>query len=155
MFGQVTFENVQTQPHRGPPETRSNSETIINNLLSSRLNHDSIPDAEPKYLIAVQPIPVNDVKKQCTGTAHAPTPSVTSNNVINYIEKSQIYAHSFESDEVYLRTDPCDSTGNVNLEKPLHLVIGSVTPTSVLLSWGTFLKTPYEGDIMNDCLEDG
>lgn len=26
-------------------------------------------DAEPKYLVAVQPIPVNDVKKHCTGTA--------------------------------------------------------------------------------------
>lgn len=25
-------------------------------------------DAEPKYLVAVQPIPVNDVKKQCTGS---------------------------------------------------------------------------------------
>uniref|UniRef100_A0A4W6D9J1 ABI family, member 3 (NESH) binding protein a n=1 Tax=Lates calcarifer TaxID=8187 RepID=A0A4W6D9J1_LATCA len=68
-------------------------------------------DAEPKYLIAVQPIPTNEVKKQCTG--------------------------------------------KVELEKPLHLVIGSVTPTSVLLSWGTLLKTPYEGNIMNDCLEDG
>lgn len=68
-------------------------------------------DAEPKYLIAVQPIPANDVKKQCTG--------------------------------------------KVELDKPLHLVIGSVTPTSVLLSWGTLLKTPYETNIMNDCLEDG
>uniref|UniRef100_A0A665V7U1 Target of Nesh-SH3-like n=1 Tax=Echeneis naucrates TaxID=173247 RepID=A0A665V7U1_ECHNA len=68
-------------------------------------------DAEPKYLIAVQPIPTNEVKKQCTG--------------------------------------------KVDLEKPLHLVIGSVTPTSVLLSWGTLLKTPYEGNVMNDCLEDG
>ncbi|RXM98798.1 Target of Nesh-SH3 [Acipenser ruthenus] len=68
-------------------------------------------DAEPKYLIAVQPIPDNDVKKQCTG--------------------------------------------QVNLQKPLHLIIGSVTPSSVLLSWGTFLKTPFEGNIMNDCLEDG
>ncbi|XP_028835461.1 ABI family, member 3 (NESH) binding protein b isoform X2 [Denticeps clupeoides] len=68
-------------------------------------------DAEPKYLVAVQPIPTNDVKKQCTG--------------------------------------------KVNLDKPLHLVIGSLTPTSVLLSWGTFVKTPYEGNIMNDCLEDG
>uniref|UniRef100_A0A8B9JJ13 ABI family member 3 binding protein n=1 Tax=Astyanax mexicanus TaxID=7994 RepID=A0A8B9JJ13_ASTMX len=68
-------------------------------------------DAEPKYLVAVQPIPTNDVKKQCTG--------------------------------------------KVNLDKPLHLVVGSVTPTSVLLSWGTFVKTPYEGDIMSDCLEDG
>ncbi|XP_064183209.1 target of Nesh-SH3 isoform X7 [Anguilla rostrata] len=68
-------------------------------------------DAEPKYLIAVQPIPSNDVKKHCTG--------------------------------------------KVDLDKPLHLVIGSVTPTSVLLSWGTLLKTPYDGNIMNDCLEDG
>nr|XP_055074074.1 ABI family, member 3 (NESH) binding protein b isoform X7 [Misgurnus anguillicaudatus] len=68
-------------------------------------------DAEPKYLVAVQPIPTNDVKKHCKG--------------------------------------------KVNLDKPLHLVIDSVTPTSVLLSWGTYLKTPYEGNIMNDCLEDG
>ncbi|XP_076018032.1 target of Nesh-SH3-like isoform X4 [Genypterus blacodes] len=68
-------------------------------------------DAEPKYLIAVQPIPSNDVKKECTG--------------------------------------------KVEMEKPLHLVIGSVTPTSVLLSWGTLLKTPYEGNVMDDCLEDG
>ncbi|XP_030605043.1 target of Nesh-SH3-like isoform X10 [Archocentrus centrarchus] len=68
-------------------------------------------DAEPKYLVAVQPIPVNDVKKHCTG--------------------------------------------KVNLEKPLHLVIGSVSPTAVLLSWGNYLKTPYEGNIMNECLENG
>ncbi|XP_037645286.1 target of Nesh-SH3 isoform X5 [Sebastes umbrosus] len=68
-------------------------------------------DAEPKYLIAVQPIPSNEVKKQCKG--------------------------------------------KVEMQKPLHLVIGSVTPTSVLLSWGTLLKTPYEGNVMNDCLEDG
>lgn len=25
-------------------------------------------DAEPKYLVAVQPIPTNDVKKHCTGS---------------------------------------------------------------------------------------
>ncbi|KAK9537838.1 hypothetical protein VZT92_005416 [Zoarces viviparus] len=68
-------------------------------------------DAEPKYIIAVQPIPINEVKKQCKG--------------------------------------------KVELQKPLHLVIGSVTPTAVILSWGTLLKTPYEGNIMNDCLDDG
>ncbi|XP_061578957.1 target of Nesh-SH3-like [Cololabis saira] len=68
-------------------------------------------DAEPKYLIAVQPVPANEVKKQCTG--------------------------------------------KVELQKPLHLVIGTVTPSSVLLSWGTLLKTPYEGNVMSDCLEDG
>ncbi|TRY96975.1 hypothetical protein DNTS_001415 [Danionella cerebrum] len=68
-------------------------------------------DAEPKYLVAVQPMADNDVKKHCTG--------------------------------------------KVNLEKPLHLVIDSVSPTSVLLSWGTYLKTPYEGNIMNECLAEG
>ncbi|XP_028998279.1 target of Nesh-SH3-like isoform X5 [Betta splendens] len=68
-------------------------------------------DAEPKYLVAVQPIPASNVKKQCTG--------------------------------------------KVNLEKPLHLVIGSISPTAVLLSWGNHLKMPYEGNIMNECLEDG
>ncbi|XP_029283004.1 target of Nesh-SH3-like isoform X2 [Cottoperca gobio] len=68
-------------------------------------------DAESKYLVAVQPIPANDVKKHCTG--------------------------------------------QVNLEKPLHLVIGSVRPTAVLLSWRNDLKTLYEGNIMNECLEDG
>ncbi|XP_027866353.1 ABI family, member 3 (NESH) binding protein b isoform X3 [Xiphophorus couchianus] len=68
-------------------------------------------DAEPKYLVAVQPIPVNDMKKHCTG--------------------------------------------KVNLEKPLHLVIGSISPTAVLLSWGNHLKTPYEKNVMSECLEDG
>lgn len=31
-----------------------------------------IADAEPKYLVAVQPIPMNDVKKHCTGAAQTP-----------------------------------------------------------------------------------
>ena len=43
----------------------------------------------------------------------------------------------------------------MNLEKPLHLVIGSVSPTAVLLSWGNHLKTPYEGNVLDECLEDG
>ncbi|XP_023656727.1 target of Nesh-SH3 isoform X10 [Paramormyrops kingsleyae] len=73
--------------------------------------YESEMDAEPKYLIAVQPIATNAVKKQCSG--------------------------------------------KMNLDKPLHLVIGTVSPTSVLLSWGTLLKTPYDGSAMNDCLEDG
>ncbi|XP_047432936.1 target of Nesh-SH3-like isoform X2 [Mugil cephalus] len=68
-------------------------------------------DAEPKYLVAVQPIPANDVTKHCTGEAP--------------------------------------------LDKPLHLVIGSVSPTAVLLSWGNQLKAPYEGDVMDQCLEEG
>ncbi|XP_017562078.1 target of Nesh-SH3 isoform X4 [Pygocentrus nattereri] len=46
-------------------------------------------------------------------------------------------------------------TEKVTLEKPLHLVIGSVTPTSVLLSWGTLLKTPYTETDLDDCIEEG
>ncbi|XP_037319204.2 target of Nesh-SH3-like [Pungitius pungitius] len=65
-------------------------------------------DAEPKYLVAVQPIPANDMKKHCTGT--------------------------------------------VDLEKPLHLAIRSVSLSAVLLSWENFLKTPYE---RNQCVEEG
>lgn len=38
----------------------------------SDLNPRFVSDAEPKYLVAVQPIPVNDVKKHCTGTSASP-----------------------------------------------------------------------------------
>ncbi|XP_066542005.1 target of Nesh-SH3 [Hoplias malabaricus] len=47
-----------------------------------------------------------------------------------------------------------ECTEKVTLEKPLHMVIGSVTPTSVLLSWGTLLKTPYTDTNLEDCIED-
>ncbi|XP_030643386.1 target of Nesh-SH3 [Chanos chanos] len=67
-------------------------------------------DAEPKYLIAVQPAKSNEVKKKCTG--------------------------------------------KVDLAKPLNLVIGSVTNSSVMLSWGTILKTPYTETYVEDCLEE-
>ncbi|MCI4378185.1 hypothetical protein PGIGA_G00213030 [Pangasianodon gigas] len=68
-------------------------------------------DAEPKYLVAVQPVRGEDVKKQCTGKE--------------------------------------------TLEKPLHLVIGSVTPNSVMLSWGTLLNTLSTETNLDDCIEDG
>ncbi|KAB5576837.1 hypothetical protein PHYPO_G00203100 [Pangasianodon hypophthalmus] len=68
-------------------------------------------DAEPKYLVAVQPVKGEDVKKQCTGKE--------------------------------------------TLEKPLHLVIGSVTPNSVMLSWGTLLNTLSTETNLDDCIEDG
>ncbi|XP_056610324.1 target of Nesh-SH3 isoform X2 [Triplophysa dalaica] len=45
--------------------------------------------------------------------------------------------------------------GKVDLEKPLHIVIGSVTDSSVLLSWGTLLTTPFTDSIVEDCVEDG
>uniref|UniRef100_H3CB19 ABI family, member 3 (NESH) binding protein a n=1 Tax=Tetraodon nigroviridis TaxID=99883 RepID=H3CB19_TETNG len=45
--------------------------------------------------------------------------------------------------------------GKVELEKPLNLVVGPVTPSSVLLSWGDTLKNPYTGNILKECLEEG
>lgn len=61
----------------------------------------------------------------------------------------------FNQRKLNVKVNHCFLSGKVQLEKPLHVVIGTVTPTSVILSWGTLLKTPYEGNIMNDCLEDG
>lgn len=46
----------------------------------------SSSDAEPKYLVAVQPIPVNDVKKHCTGSGE-PTASclVTGSLTVSHL----------------------------------------------------------------------
>ncbi|XP_060731981.1 target of Nesh-SH3 isoform X2 [Tachysurus vachellii] len=68
-------------------------------------------DAEPKYLVVVQPVKGEERRKQCTGKE--------------------------------------------SLEKPLHLVIGSVTETSVMLSWGTLLNTLSTETNPDDCIEDG
>ncbi|XP_026999353.2 target of Nesh-SH3 isoform X2 [Tachysurus fulvidraco] len=68
-------------------------------------------DAEPKYLVVVQPVKGEEKKKECTGKE--------------------------------------------SLEKPLHLVIGSVTETSVMLSWGTLLNTLSTETNPDDCIEDG
>ncbi|TNN37825.1 Interphotoreceptor matrix proteoglycan 2 [Liparis tanakae] len=46
-------------------------------------------------------------------------------------------------------------TGKVELEKPLQVVLVSVRPSAVLLSWGESLKTPSEGNGTGECLEDG
>ncbi|KAK3568892.1 hypothetical protein QTP86_019577, partial [Hemibagrus guttatus] len=68
-------------------------------------------DAEPKYLVVVQPYKGEEVKKQCTGKE--------------------------------------------TLQKPLHLVIGSVTQNSVMLSWGTLLNALATESNLDDCIKDG
>ncbi|KAG1959748.1 target of Nesh-SH3 [Pimephales promelas] len=45
-------------------------------------------------------------------------------------------------------------TGKVDLDKPLNVVIGSVTQSSVLLSWGT-LTTSIMDSILEDCIDEG
>lgn len=97
-----------------------------------------VSEAEPKYLIAVQPIPVNNIKKHCKGTTH------------HFLSASEHFLLASINTSCSLM-----SSGKVNLQEPLHLVIGSVTPTTVLLSWGNTLKTSYEGNVMKECLEEG
>ncbi|XP_043104741.1 target of Nesh-SH3 [Puntigrus tetrazona] len=43
----------------------------------------------------------------------------------------------------------------VDLDKPLNVVIGSVTESSVLLSWGTLLTSPFMDTVVEDCFEEG
>ncbi|XP_052421603.1 target of Nesh-SH3 isoform X3 [Carassius gibelio] len=45
--------------------------------------------------------------------------------------------------------------GKVDLEKPLNIVIGSVTESSVLLSWGTLLTSPFMDTVLEDCFDEG
>uniref|UniRef100_A0A8B9GLP0 ABI family, member 3 (NESH) binding protein a n=2 Tax=Astyanax mexicanus TaxID=7994 RepID=A0A8B9GLP0_ASTMX len=88
--------------------------------------------------------------------------SMFSKQYIQLPENGEAYETEIEAEPKYLIAvksvkanevkKPCPE--KVNLEKPLHLVIGSVTPTSVLLSWGTLLKTPYTDTQLDDCLEE-
>nr|XP_014343744.1 PREDICTED: target of Nesh-SH3 isoform X2 [Latimeria chalumnae] len=74
-------------------------------------SYETEVDAEPKYLIAVQPVPTGIfLRKQCTG--------------------------------------------QLNLPNPLHLVIGTVTPTAVFLTWSISIKPQKEVIITNDCVDD-
>ncbi|XP_061665668.1 target of Nesh-SH3-like [Syngnathoides biaculeatus] len=84
---------------------------IMNSSLCLKTGYPIRLNAEPKYLVAVQPILTNDVTKHCTG--------------------------------------------KVNLDDPLNLVIGNLSPTAVMLSWKSHLKSSYDRNILDDCLEDG
>ncbi|XP_065107771.1 target of Nesh-SH3 isoform X3 [Paramisgurnus dabryanus] len=48
-----------------------------------------------------------------------------------------------------------ECAGKVDLQKPLNIMIGSVTETSVLLSWGTLFTSPFMDTNMDDCFDDG
>uniref|UniRef100_A0A8C1V5D2 ABI family, member 3 (NESH) binding protein a n=1 Tax=Cyprinus carpio TaxID=7962 RepID=A0A8C1V5D2_CYPCA len=44
--------------------------------------------------------------------------------------------------------------GKVDLDKPLNVVIGSITESSVLLSWGTLLTSPFMDTVVEDCFDE-
>lgn len=97
-------------------------------------------DAEPKYLIAVKPFQINEVKKYCKGN--------TSLNKTYWWCSRKLWLLRGKKRWYFF-------SGKVELEKPLNLVVGPVTPSSVLLSWGDSLKNPYTGSILKECLEEG
>lgn len=99
-------------------------------------------DAEPKYLIAVKPIQINEVKKYCKG-------NTSLNKTYWWCSLWLLIVEKKKKKRWYL------FSGKVELEKPLNLVVGPVTPSSVLLSWGDTLKNPYTGNILKECLEEG
>ncbi|XP_033002523.1 target of Nesh-SH3 isoform X7 [Lacerta agilis] len=47
---------------------------------------------------------------------------------------------------------PC--SGKTNTPKPLQLVIGTLTPTSVFLSWGILVNPKHDWTTMNNCAND-
>lgn len=100
-------------------------------------------DAEPKYLIAVKPIQINEVKKYCRGNTSL------SKTYWWCLHKLWLLRVKKRKKRWYL------FSGKMELEKPLNLVVGPVTPSSVLLSWGDTLKNPYTGNILKECLEEG
>lgn len=52
-------------------------------------------DAEPKYLIAVQPVPTNEVKKKCTGVVHVKQGVIAcDNDLFFYLEIDKILDNS-------------------------------------------------------------
>ncbi|XP_052004610.1 target of Nesh-SH3 isoform X4 [Xyrauchen texanus] len=89
--------------------------------------------------------------------------SMFSKQFIQLPEDGQPYETEIDAEPKYLlalQSVKADEpkkqcTGKVNLEKPLHLVIGSVSPSSVLLSWGTLLTTPFMDSILDDCIDEG
>lgn len=44
--------------------------------------------------------------------------------------------------------------GKTKTHKPLQLVIGTLTPTSVFLSWGILVNPKHDWTTMNNCPND-
>ncbi|XP_067264589.1 target of Nesh-SH3 isoform X3 [Chanodichthys erythropterus] len=89
--------------------------------------------------------------------------SMFSKQLINLPEDGQPYETEIDAEPKYLiavqskkpEEPKKQCTGKVDLEKPLHVVIGSVTQSSVLLSWGTLLTGPFTDSVVDDCIDEG
>ncbi|XP_048049707.1 target of Nesh-SH3 isoform X2 [Megalobrama amblycephala] len=89
--------------------------------------------------------------------------SMFSKQFIHLPEDGQPYETEIDAEPKYLiavqskkpEEPKKQCTGKVDLEKPLHVVIGSVTQSSVLLSWGTLLTGPFMDSVVDDCIDEG
>ncbi|XP_067300037.1 target of Nesh-SH3 isoform X2 [Pseudorasbora parva] len=89
--------------------------------------------------------------------------SMFSKQFIHLPEDGQPYETEIDAEPKYLIAVQLNKpeepkkqcTGTVDLEKPLNIVIGSVTQSSVLLSWGTLLTTSFTDSILDDCIDEG
>ncbi|XP_051761232.1 target of Nesh-SH3 isoform X5 [Ctenopharyngodon idella] len=89
--------------------------------------------------------------------------SMFSKQFIHLPEDGQPYETEIDAEPKYLiavqskkpEEPKKQCTGKVDLEKPLHVVIGSVTQSSVLLSWGTLLTSPFMDSVVDDCIDEG
>ncbi|XDV30392.1 hypothetical protein PO909_033322 [Leuciscus waleckii] len=89
--------------------------------------------------------------------------SMLSKQFINLPEDGQPFETEIDAEPKYLiavqskkpEEPKKQCTGKVDLEKPLNVVIGSVTQSSVLVSWGTLLTTSFMDSILEDCIDEG
>ncbi|XP_073768915.1 target of Nesh-SH3 isoform X3 [Danio rerio] len=89
--------------------------------------------------------------------------SMFSKQFIQLPEDGQPYETEIDAEPKYLLAIQSNKpeepkkqcAGKVDLEVPLNVVIGSVTESSVLLSWGTLLTSPFTDSIVDDCFDEG
>ncbi|CAI5772942.1 target of Nesh-SH3 isoform X12 [Podarcis lilfordi] len=82
---------------------------------------------------------------------YIPLPS-DGKSYITEVDAEPRYLIAVRSAPVPNYKKPC--SGKTNTPKPLQLVIGTLTPTSVFLSWGILVNPKHDWTTMNNCAND-
>nr|XP_034970344.1 target of Nesh-SH3 isoform X17 [Zootoca vivipara] len=82
---------------------------------------------------------------------YIPLPS-DGKSYITEVDAEPRYLIAVRSAPVPNYKKPC--SGKTNAPKPLQLVIGTLTPTSVFLSWGILVNPKHDWTTMNNCAND-
>ncbi|KAM4795934.1 target of Nesh-SH3 [Rhinophrynus dorsalis] len=80
-----------------------------------------------------------------------------SNQYIQWPENGKSYVTEVDAEPRYLiavkpnenQKKPCKEKNSV--QKPLQLVVGTLTPTSVFLSWGILINPQFDWSVLNKC----